>query len=103
MRKMITKIEQNKTEADNNSADSGISRILLITGIIVIFSGLLIMTAASVSTNRQNSISGGAIIFIGPFPIIIGLDLAFPWLILAGILLGIISLVTFIMLKRKAN
>jgi len=52
--------------------------VLLVTGFIVIFAGpVILMVAAFIS---DGSISVGAVIFIGPFPIVLGAGPEATWL-----------------------
>jgi uncharacterized membrane protein len=46
-------------------------------------------------------VSGGAVIFIGPFPIVIGAGPDATLLVLVGIVLAVLSVVVFFVLRRK--
>lgn len=76
--------------------------LLLLAGLAIIFTGIILVIAASALGGTDTSVSGGIIIFIGPFPIVFGAGPDAPWLILIGVILAIISLVSFILLKRRS-
>ena len=72
---------------------------LFFTAFIVIFIGMMLMALSAVT--NSGSISSGAIILIGPIPIILG---AGPYsLVLIGIAaaLTVISFVVYLLLRRR--
>jgi uncharacterized membrane protein len=83
--------------------DEGIivsSRILnlMIFGIVLVFVGIVVVVIASISLGSGNV---GAVIFIGPFPIVFGSGQNVSWLIFVGIILSVVSIILFFLLNRR--
>ena len=74
--------------------------LLLILGFVLVVVGVVVILVATVLTG-SSSVSGGAVIFIGPFPIVIGAGPDAEWLVLFSIILAVLSIVIFFVLKRK--
>ena len=62
--------------------------------------GMILMVAASM-TQGQGAASGGAVILIGPIPIILGGGPESGWLILLGAAITVIAFVAFLLTRRK--
>jgi len=62
--------------------------------------GMILMMAASF-TQLQGITSGGAIILIGPIPIILGSGPESVWLILLGLVITIVAVIAFLLTRRK--
>jgi uncharacterized membrane protein len=71
---------------------------LIILGIALIFVGIVVVVVASVVLGSG---SVGAVIFIGPFPIVFGSGPNATWLILVGIILSVVSVIIFLVLNRR--
>lgn len=63
--------------------------------------GMILMAVASL-TQGQGVTSGGAVILIGPIPIILGGGPESTWLILLGAIITVIAFVAFLFGRRKA-
>ncbi len=74
--------------------------ILLFAGFAVLFAGILIVFAATASGGSGSS-STGVVIFIGPFPIVFGSGPNAGLLILIGVIIAVVSLLSFIVLQKK--
>ena len=78
---------------------SWLSRVLL-TGVFIVFVGVVLMVVAALFSG-SGGVSGGAVVFIGPIPIILGSGaFSIPLLVLA-ILLTVIGLVFY--LRERAR
>ena len=75
---------------------------LISAGFILVSVGVLLMLA-SVLFSGNNSASSGIVIFIGPFPIVLGAGPDAGWLILIGVILTALSLAMFVLLRRKRS
>jgi uncharacterized membrane protein len=73
--------------------------LLLISGFILAFVGFVILLIAGISNG--GSVSSGAVIFIGPIPIIIGAGANATWIILSSIVIAILSVLMFFIVSRK--
>ena len=62
--------------------------------------GMILMMAASM-TQGQGARSGGAVILIGPIPIILGGGPESGWLILLGAIITVIAFAAFLLTRRK--
>jgi len=92
---MLRSAEENEAEGIEVS-----SRFfnLIILGIALIFVGIVVVVVASVVLGSG---SFGAVIFIGPFPIVLGSGPNATWLILVGIILSVVSVIIFVVMNRR--
>lgn len=92
---MLRSSEENEDEGIEVS-----SRLfkLIILGIAFVFAGIVVVVVASAALGSG---SFGAVIFIGPFPIVFGSGPNAAWLILVGIILSVISIIIFVVLNRR--
>ena len=74
--------------------------LLLITGFVLVFVGIVVVLIATVLFSG-GSASAGAVVFIGPFPIVIGADSDVTWIVLFSIILAVLSIVMFLVLNRR--
>lgn len=92
--------------SDEESEDEGIvvsSRLFwfLILGFVLVFTGIMLLVAASLFSGGSGSV--GVVIFIGPIPIVFGAGPDANWLILLGIVLAVFSIMLFLIMKRKVQ
>jgi uncharacterized membrane protein len=88
---------------EDNLEAVGVSRwffVLLVLGFVLVAVGVVVVLFAGVFYGG-GSVSGGAVIFIGPFPIVIGAGPDATLLVLVGIVLAVLSVVVFFVLRRK--
>ena len=76
--------------------------ILLILGFFTMVVGL-ILVAIAMMVSQIGSTSFGGIIFIGPIPILVGAGPGAEWLILVAVMLAVLSVATFLVLRRKSS
>ena len=72
---------------------------LLLLGVALVFVGIAVIVFASLSLGGSGSV--GAVIFVGPFPIVFGSGPNSILLILIGIILAVLSLVFFWVMNRR--
>lgn len=72
--------------------------ILLVIGFSLFFTGVIVLTAAAVLSD--GSANFGAVIFIGPFPIVVGVGPEATWTVLFAVVLVVLSGLMFLMLRR---
>jgi uncharacterized membrane protein len=89
-----------KETYDQASNTFGRLFLLLISGFILAFVGFAILLIAGILSDG-GSVSGGAVIFIGPIPIIIGAGVNANWIILFSIVIAILSILMFFIISRK--
>jgi len=90
--------------SEQETEDEGIpvsSRLFgfLILGIALVFVGIVVLVVVSVVFGSSGSV--GVVIFIGPFPIVFGSGPNADWLILIGLILAVLSVVFFLVMKRR--
>jgi LPXTG-motif cell wall-anchored protein len=68
----------------------------------LVFIGMAVMMIASF-TQSQGPTSGGAVILIGPIPIIIGSGPESNWLILLAAIITAIALAAFLLTRRRTH
>lgn len=80
------------------------SRLYLVfaAGFLLVIVGVLIIAVAAAFGGRASA-SAGIIVFIGPFPIVAGAGPDAVWLILIGLIIAIISVVMFVIARRKVG
>jgi uncharacterized membrane protein len=90
---------------EDNSGDEGVavsSRLflLLISGFVLVFVGIAVIVVAS-ALYSGGSVSGGVVIFIGPFPIVVGAGPDVSLIILVSVILAVLSVVVFLVMNRR--
>jgi len=88
----------------SRSADTeanGLRRISLLffLGFFIILLGILILVVVAVLAG--DSVNFGALIFIGPFPIVIGAGPEATWMILFAVILAVLTIAMFLVLRKK--
>jgi uncharacterized membrane protein len=71
----------------------------LILGIILVLVGIVVLVVASFVFGSSES--AGVVIFIGPFPIVLGTGPDSTWLILIGIIIATLSIVLSLVMNRR--
>lgn len=74
--------------------------LLLIVGVIIVFVGVAVVLIAAVLYSG-GSVSAGVIIFIGPFPIVIGAGPDATWIVLVSVILAVLSVIVFLVMNRR--
>jgi len=75
--------------------------MLFIIGFFMIFAGVIILVIAVVLSG--GSANFGAIVFIGWFPIVIGIGPETTWIMLFAIILAVLRIIIFLISRREAN
>jgi uncharacterized membrane protein len=75
--------------------------LFLILGFILVFVGITIVLVAALLFG--GSASFGAVIFVGPFPIVVGAGPEATLLVLLGIILAVCSVVMLLVMRRKVS
>jgi uncharacterized membrane protein len=75
--------------------------ILFIIGFFIIFTGVILLVVAALLSN--GSLNFGMLIFVGPFPIVVGAGPESAWMVLFAIILAVLSIVMFLILHGKTN
>jgi len=76
--------------------------ILFVIGFVIIFLGIIILMVAAV-LHGQGSVNFGAIIFIGPVPIVVGAGPEATWMVLFAIILAVLSIIMFLITRREID
>jgi uncharacterized membrane protein len=93
--------KDNSGEAvDEGVAVSSRLFLLLISGFVLVCVGIAVIVVASVLYGG-GSVSGGVVIFIGPFPIVIGAGPDVSLIILVSVILAVLSVVVFLVMNRR--
>jgi len=74
--------------------------LLLISGFVSVFVGIAVILIVAVLYSG-GSASGGVVIFIGPFPIVIGAGPDVSLVILFSIIIAVLSVVVFLVMNRR--
>jgi uncharacterized membrane protein len=76
--------------------------VLFILGFFIFFIGVIILMAAAMIYGG-GSANFGAVIFIGPFPIVIGAGPEATLMVFFGIILAVLSVVMFVIMRRRLS
>lgn len=74
--------------------------LLLIIGFVLVFVGIAIILIAAVFYSG-GSASAGVVIFIGPFPIVIGAGPDVAWIVPISMILAVLSIVVLLVMNRR--
>jgi uncharacterized membrane protein len=74
--------------------------LLLISGFVLVFVGIAVILVAS-ALYSDGSVSGGVVVFIGPFPIVIGAGPDVTLIVVFSIILAVLSVVVFLVMNRR--
>lgn len=85
--------------ANNESNMSQKFLVLFIIGFFITFVGIIILIVAAVLSNGSTNF--GALIFIGPFPIVVGAGPQATWMVLFAIILAILSIIMFLISRKE--
>lgn len=97
---MVENTVEKSEEAEEDSGVPNMLFLLFAAGFVLVFVGVLIIVAA-VALGGDGSASAGIVIFIGPFPIVLGAGPDAVWLILIGVILAVVNVILFVVLRRK--
>jgi uncharacterized membrane protein len=94
-------VNMEKTSRFNeNSEDSQKFLILIIIGFLLTFAGIIILILAAIICG-EGSANFGALLFIGPIPIIVGFGPEAPMVVLLAIILTVLSIIMFLIIRRE--
>jgi uncharacterized membrane protein len=74
--------------------------LLLISGFVLVFVGIAVILITAVLFSG-GSASAGVVIFIGPFPIVIGAGPDVTWIVLFSVIIAVLSVVVFLVMNRR--
>jgi uncharacterized membrane protein len=94
--------EENGENTDEGVTVSSKLFLFLILGFILVFVGVIVIVAAAVLFGG-GAASVGAVIFIGPFPIVVGAGPDLDLLIVVGVVLAVLSVVVFWVMNRRVG
>ena len=98
---LMRSVEDNSREAvEDDAVLSCRLFLLLISGFVLVFIGIVVIWVASVFYGG-GSVSGGVVIFIGPFPIVVGAGPDVSVIILVSVILAVLSVVVFLVMNRE--
>ena len=92
--------EESRETSEEGRAVSSRLFLFLILGFALVFVGVAVILIATV-LYAGSSANVGAVIFIGPFPIVIGAGPDVTWIILFSVILAVLSIVVFLVMNRR--
>jgi uncharacterized membrane protein len=93
------KEEKPENEDEGSNAPSKLLT-LLVLGFAIVIIGIIIVAIGAFLGGGSGSVGG--VIFIGPFPIVFGVGPDSEWLIAISIILAIVSVVLFVLFRRRS-
>ena len=73
--------------------------ILFLIGFLIIFAGIIILIVGAVLYGSE-TVNFGAIIFIGPIPIVVSAGSEATWMILFSVIFAVLSIIMFIIFHK---
>jgi uncharacterized membrane protein len=98
--KHTTEREEEQGNEDEGSNVSSKLLALLFLGFAIVIIGIIIITIGAALGNGSASVGG--VIFIGPFPIVLGAGPDAAWLIVISIVLAVVSIILFMLFRRRS-
>jgi uncharacterized membrane protein len=92
--------EENAVQAKRESVVSSRLLTLFLTGFFMIIAGMLLLIISTVLYGN-NPPNFGGVVFIGPIPIVVGVGSDLMWTALLAVILSILSIVLFLVLRRR--
>lgn len=92
--------EKSQETAEEGIAVSSRFFLFLVLGFVLVFIGIIVIFIATVLYGG-GSASAGAVIFIGPFPIVIGAGPDVTLIVLFSIILAVLGVVVFLVMNRR--
>ncbi len=74
---------------------------LFTIGFFLVLIGIAVIIVASLFDDQNGSASIGAVIFIGPLPIVLGVGPDASWLIVVSIILAVLAIVMILVTRLK--
>jgi uncharacterized membrane protein len=91
--------EKNSNHINNEPNRPQKFLMLLVIGFFIIFVGIIILMVVALFYGK-GSVNFGAIIFIGPVPIVVGAGPEATWMVLFAIILAVLSIIMFLIIRR---
>ena len=95
-----TEREETSRNEDEGSNVSSKLLALLILGFTIVIIGIIIVAVGAALGDGSTSVGG--VIFIGPFPIVFGAGPDAAWLIVISIVLAVVSVILFVLFRRRS-
>ncbi len=95
---MTEDYEENSRQDERGISVSGKFLKFMFLGLLLVAFGTVIVILAATG---GDSASFGGVVFIGPFPIVIGLGPDWNLLVAAGIILAALSIAAFVIMYRR--
>jgi len=83
---------QKMMEVEGLEATSNLSLKLFMVGSLLMFAGVIVLIVSAL-LGGDGTVSGGAIIFVGPIPIVLG---AGPYAFFAVVLVVVLTIISFV-------
>lgn len=96
----MNSLERIRENEGKKTSDKHRFIILLLVGSVTIFVGIIVLIIAALFYGNS-TINFGGVIFIGPFPIAIGIGPDAILMVLFSIILAVLSVIMFLMLHRE--
>ncbi len=91
--------EEESQASEEDTALPGWLFMLYLAGFLFVLVGIAVVLAAYFLSG--GAISGGVVVFIGPFPIFFGVGSSATWLVLIGIIISAFSIILFVIMRKK--
>jgi uncharacterized membrane protein len=92
--------EESARDVDDEPAMPKKIRGLLMLGFFMAFLGIMILMVAT-AFYGQGSTSFGAVVFIGPIPIVVGAGPQATWMVFFAIILAALSVIMYLIMRKR--
>ncbi len=96
---MAEKMRDKSEDEDEEIQVSSRFFMFLMLGFAVVIIGIILVMASSLLGGGSASVGG--VIFIGPFPIVIGAGPDAVWLIAISIAISVLMILSFVLMRRR--
>ena len=96
---MAEKLRDKSEDEDEEIQVSSRLFMFLMLGFAVVIIGIILVMAASLLGGGSASVGG--VIFIGPFPIVLGAGPDAAWLIAISIAISVVMILAFVLMRRR--
>lgn len=94
----MTVTEESARANDENAVSQKIL-MLFIAGFFIAFVGIIILMVATLFSG-EGSTNFGALIFIGPIPIVVGAGPEAAWMVLFALILAVLSIIMILIMRK---
>lgn len=95
--------EENSEDVTSKRAYLRVFLVLLVAGFLTFFVGMILLAVAASLLRQGNSASFGVIIFLGPFPIVVGAGPQRVLVLLIAVLIAVLTVTALLLVRKRTR